>query len=140
MHRRSAVERITQHSTYFCGPRYKSYRTHGTVENKIESFSLRFSIFYDSMSSDCDLYHAPSFKKLLAEPFISVSLCLLLFAFGAWYNMFHCGIAGSAKCHDFRFSLQSQPSFQDLVATGAAAVGGASAKTCIANWIDPLSP
>ena len=35
--------------------RYKSYRTHGTVENKIESFSSRFSIFYDSMSSNCDL-------------------------------------------------------------------------------------
>ena len=60
---------------------YKSSRTHGTVENKIESSISRFSIFYDSMSSDCDLYHAPSFKKLKAEPFISVSLCLLLFAF-----------------------------------------------------------
>ena len=64
----------------------KSYRTHGTVEIKIESFSSRFSMFYDSMSSDCDLYHAPSFKKLKAEPFISVSLRLLLFAFGAWYK------------------------------------------------------
>ena len=42
--------------------RYKSYCTHGTVENKIESFSSRFSIFYDSMSSNCDLYHAPSFN------------------------------------------------------------------------------
>ena len=59
----------------------KSYRTHGTVDNKIESFSSRLSIFYDSMSSDCDLYHAPFFKKLKAEPFISVSLlyfCLRL--------------------------------------------------------------
>ena len=62
---------------------YKSYRTHGTVENKLKSFSSRLSIFYDSMSSDCDLYHAPSFKKLKAEPFISVLLRLLLFAFGA---------------------------------------------------------
>ena len=62
---------------------YKSYRTHGTVENKIESFSSRFSIFYNFMSSDCYFYPAPSFKKLKADPFISVSLCLLLFAFGA---------------------------------------------------------
>ena len=63
---------------------YKSYRTHRrTVENKIKSVSSRFSIFYDSMSSDWDLYHVPSFKKLKAEPFISVSLCFLLFAFGA---------------------------------------------------------
>ena len=38
------------------------------------------------MSSDCDLYHALSFKKLTAEPIISVSLHLLLFAFGAWYK------------------------------------------------------
>ena len=66
--------------------RYKSYRTHATVENKIESFSSRFSIFYDSMSSDCDLYHAPSFKKLKAESFIPVLLCLLLFVFGTWYK------------------------------------------------------
>ena len=66
---------------------YKSYRTHGTVENKIESLGSRFSIFYDSMSCDCDLYHAPSFKKLKAEPFISVSLRLILFAFGAWYKL-----------------------------------------------------
>ena len=65
---------------------YKSYRTHGTVENKIKSFNSRFSIFYDSMSSNCDLYHAPSFKKLKAEPFISVFLRLVLFAFGAWYK------------------------------------------------------
>ena len=36
---------------------YKSYRTHGIVKNKIESFISRFSIFYDSMSSDCDLSH-----------------------------------------------------------------------------------
>ena len=62
---------------------YKSYRIHGTVGNKIKSFSSRFSFFYDSMSSDCDLYHAPSFKKLKAESFISVLLCLLLFPFGA---------------------------------------------------------
>ena len=61
----------------------KSYRTHGTIENKIKIFTSRFSIFYDSMSSDCDLCHAPSFQKLKAELFISVSLCLLLFAFGA---------------------------------------------------------
>ena len=67
--------------------RNKSYRTHGTVENKIESFSSRLSIFYYSMSSDCDLYHSTSFKKLKAEPFISVSLCLLLFAFDAWYKI-----------------------------------------------------
>ena len=38
------------------------------------------------MSRDCDLYHAPSFKKLKAEPFISVFLRLVLFAFGAWYK------------------------------------------------------
>ena len=63
--------------------RNKSYGTHGTVENKIESFISRFYIFYDSMSSDCDLYHVPSFKQLKAEPFISFLLCLLLFAFGA---------------------------------------------------------
>ena len=62
---------------------YKSYRTHGTVENKIKSFSSRFSIFYGSTSSDCDLYHATSFKKLKAELFISVSLRLLLLTFGA---------------------------------------------------------
>ena len=67
---------------------YKSYRTHGTVENKIESFSTRFSIFYDSMSRDCDLYHTPSFQKLKAEPFISVLLHLLLFAFGAGYKIY----------------------------------------------------
>ena len=60
---------------------YKSYCTHGSVENKIESLSSRFSIFYDSMSSDCDLYQAPSFKKLKAELFISVSLSLLQLAF-----------------------------------------------------------
>ena len=63
--------------------RNESYRTHGTVENKIESFSSRFSIFYDSMSSDSDLYRAPYFKKLKAEPLISVSLRLLQFAFDA---------------------------------------------------------
>ena len=39
------------------------------------------------MSSDCDLYHVPSFKKLKAEPFISVLLHLLLFAFGGWYKL-----------------------------------------------------
>ena len=42
----------------------KSYRNHGIIKNKIESFSSRFSIFYDSMSSHCDLYHAHSFKNL----------------------------------------------------------------------------
>ena len=52
---------------------------------KIKSRALarNFCIFYDSMGSDCDLYHAPSFKKLKAELFISVSLRLFLFAFGA---------------------------------------------------------
>ena len=69
--------------------KYKSYRTHGTIENKIESFSSRYSIFYDSMStcSDFDLYSAPSFMKLKVEPFISVSLRLLQFAYGVWYNI-----------------------------------------------------
>ena len=37
---------------------YKSYRTHGIVKNKIESFSSIFSISYDSMSSACNLSHA----------------------------------------------------------------------------------
>ena len=35
------------------------------------------------MSSDSDLYRAPYFKKLKAEPLISVSLRLLQFAFDA---------------------------------------------------------
>ena len=75
---------IARNSDWF--PNYKSYRTHGIIKKKIESFSSRFSILYDYMSSDCDLYHTLSFKKLKAEPFISVSLPLLLLAFGAWYN------------------------------------------------------
>ena len=37
---------------------YKSYCTYGIVKNKIKSFSSRFSIIYDFMSSDCDLSHA----------------------------------------------------------------------------------
>ena len=47
----------------------KSYRTHGIVKEKIESFSSRFSIFYDSMSSDCDLSHAlsPRNPRLVAN-------------------------------------------------------------------------
>ena len=61
----------------------KPYHTHGTVENKIKNLSSRFSFFYDSMSSNCYLYHVPSFKKLKAEPFISVSLRILLLVFGA---------------------------------------------------------
>ena len=38
--------------------RPKYFCTHGIVKNKIECFSSRFSIFYDSMSSDCALSHA----------------------------------------------------------------------------------
>ena len=34
---------------------YKSYRTHGIVKKKIECFISRFSILYDSMSSNCVL-------------------------------------------------------------------------------------
>ena len=45
----------SSHMKLCWGRDYKSYHTHGTVENKIESFSSRFYIFYDSMSSDCDL-------------------------------------------------------------------------------------
>ena len=47
----------------------KSYRTHGIVKKKIESFSSRFSIFHDSMSSDCDLSHAlsPRNPRLVAN-------------------------------------------------------------------------
>ena len=39
------------------------------VKKKIESFSSRFSIFYDSMSSDCDLSHAlsPRNPRLVAN-------------------------------------------------------------------------
>ena len=88
---------------------YKSYLTHRrTLENKIKSVSSRFSIFYDSMSSDWDLYHVPSFKKLKAEPFISVSLCLLLFAFGSWNKVFACfaqshpQFAKFRSCHIFK--------------------------------------
>ena len=33
---------------FVCSVVYKSYRTHGIVKNKIESFSSRFFIFYDS--------------------------------------------------------------------------------------------
>ena len=79
-------ERLTAYGRYFltwvderwCREINKSYRTHGTVENEYESFSSRFSIFYNSMTSDCDLYHTPSIKKLKAEPFISVLLPLLV--------------------------------------------------------------
>ena len=53
---------------------YESYRTHGIVKNKIESFSLRFSIFYDSMSSDCDLSppRAPRNPRLVANNLLFV--------------------------------------------------------------------
>ena len=47
----------------------KSYRTYGIVKKKIESFSSRFSIFKDSMSSDCDLSHtlSPRNPRLVAN-------------------------------------------------------------------------
>ena len=57
--------------------------THGIIENRKSRAKALDFIFYDSMSSDFDLYHVPSFKKLKADPFISVLLRLLLFAFAA---------------------------------------------------------
>ena len=47
----------------------KSYPTHGILKNKIESFSSRFSIFYNSMSSYCDLSQAsaPRNPRLVAN-------------------------------------------------------------------------
>ena len=62
---------------------YKSYRTHGIMKNKIERFCSRFSIFYDSMKSDCDLSHAcsPRSQRLVANNFY---LCFALKLVGAW--------------------------------------------------------
>ena len=53
---------------------YEYYRTQRIVKNKIESFSLRFSIFYNFMSSDCDLSHAhpPRNRRLLANKLVFV--------------------------------------------------------------------
>ena len=47
------------------------------VKNKIESFSLRFSIFYHSMGSDCDLSHgrASRNQRLVAN---TLYLCFAL--------------------------------------------------------------
>ena len=80
----NGVEKDGKPNSFTGCVKYKSYCTHGTVENKIESFSSRFSIFCDSMSSYCDLYHAPSFKKLKTELFMSVSIRLFLNSVCFW--------------------------------------------------------
>ena len=69
--RRKGCEKETVH--YYAKTIYKSYRTHGIVKNKIESFSARFSIFYNSMSSVYDLSHAhaPRNRKLVAGVLLS---------------------------------------------------------------------
>ena len=43
------------------------------------------------MDSDCNLYHAAPYKRLMAEQFIYVLLRLNLLAFGAGYKTFFTG-------------------------------------------------
>ena len=68
MHRLARTERGCLHTVCFTRDTFirdivrilknKSFRTHGIVKIKIKSSSSRISIFYDSMSSDCDLSRA----------------------------------------------------------------------------------